>query len=96
MVNLPNMNFFGKQETQEAVKARNEERAKEDLKAWQRKLKKEQRDMDRQIMKIRREQDKIKKEIKGYAAKNEIGAVKTLAKEVSIIDLLRKKWRARC
>jgi len=38
--------------------------------------------MEREIMRIKREEDKIKREVKQYAAKNELTAVKTLAKEL--------------
>ena len=74
--------FGGGGDVGQKMKQAKDERAKEDLKQWQRQLKQEIRQQDRQIMKIRREQDKVKREIKQYAQKGETGAVKTLAKEV--------------
>ena len=69
------MNIFGvKKPTQTPT-----ELAKE----WGRKLTKEGRELDRSVVKLRREEDKALKECKALAKKGHNNAVKILAKEIA-------------
>eukprot|EP00931_Biecheleriopsis_adriatica_P089488 TRINITY_DN63608_c0_g1_i1.p1 TRINITY_DN63608_c0_g1~~TRINITY_DN63608_c0_g1_i1.p1 ORF type:complete len:229 (-),score=74.69 TRINITY_DN63608_c0_g1_i1:10-696(-) len=58
-------NLFGSGATQQSQ----QESAKDMVRAWQRKLRAEARTIDRNIRKIEQEEEKMKKDIKGMAAK---------------------------
>ncbi|XP_077992302.1 charged multivesicular body protein 3-like [Glandiceps talaboti] len=55
---------------------------KKQVDEWTRKLRKEQRGIDRQIRSIQREEDKVKRQIKTHAKKGEKDVCLILAKEV--------------
>jgi len=65
------MSLFGKKPSPE-----------EYVKKWKRELKKEERDLDRNIRSIELEEQKIKRSIKELAKKQNLASAKTLAKEL--------------
>mmetsp|Transcript_6942 Transcript_6942/g.15830 ORF Transcript_6942/g.15830 Transcript_6942/m.15830 type:complete len:220 (+) Transcript_6942:193-852(+) len=76
---MPLFNLFGSANTQEA----REESSKEMVRSWQRKIRAEGRDMERQIQRIEREEEKMKKDITNMAAQGSDPAnIKILAKSV--------------
>jgi charged multivesicular body protein 3 len=52
------------------------------LREWQRRLRNEGRNIDRQIRDVQREEKKVEKSIREAAKRNDIGSAKALAKEV--------------
>jgi charged multivesicular body protein 3 len=55
---------------------------KEQQKKWKKDLRKQQRELDKQIRTAKRQEAKVKKEIKKYAKSGDIKIVKTLAKDI--------------
>mmetsp|Transcript_58982 Transcript_58982/g.137350 ORF Transcript_58982/g.137350 Transcript_58982/m.137350 type:complete len:217 (+) Transcript_58982:134-784(+) len=59
-----------------------EETVKEKAREWQRQIRTETRHLDRDINRIRQEEQKLKKEITAMAAKGQVQSVRALAKQV--------------
>ncbi|CAE7209265.1 CHMP3, partial [Symbiodinium pilosum] len=59
-----------------------EETVKEKAREWQRQIRGESRRIDRDISRMRQEEEKLKKEIKTMAEKGQAASVKTLARQV--------------
>jgi len=55
---------------------------KEQVREWSRKMRQEMRSLDRQILSIQREQEKVKRQIKDAAKKNDKDVCRILAKEL--------------
>lgn len=62
--------------------ATKEEDTKDLIKKWTREIKEQSRGMDRQVREIQREQDKIKRDAKVAAKKNETSVLKSMAKNI--------------
>jgi hypothetical protein len=55
----------------------------EQAKQWKRNLQKEMRHLDRDILNIKREEDKAAKEVKSLVKKNQVQAARILAKQIA-------------
>eukprot|EP00438_Fugacium_kawagutii_P014890 Skav226510 [mRNA] locus=scaffold1773:45156:49147:- [translate_table: standard] len=75
-----------------------EETVKEKAREWQRQIRGESRRIDRDVSRMRQEEEKLKKEIKTMAEKGQAASVKTLARQVvrSRKAVARLERRTKC